>query len=82
MSDPGDHSGYTLADLQRIREEMEMSRRLYLIGREHKMRQLLGDDVYDFVQGGRVRPTPVQRAARTLSTIQDVMRQLIGEEDS
>lgn len=54
MSNP-EQRGYTLADLQRIREEMEMSRRLYQVAHEHRMRQLLGDDVYDFVRGGHGR---------------------------
>lgn len=43
--------GYTLADLQRVREEFDIGYRLYRIEREHKMRQLLGDDVYDFMTG-------------------------------
>lgn len=42
---------YTLADLQRMREEMEMSWRLYEVAREHRMRELIGDDVYDFMTG-------------------------------
>ena len=44
-------SGYTLADLQRMREEMEMSRRLYQVAREHRLRKLMGDEVYDFMAG-------------------------------
>ena len=48
-----ERKGYTLADLQRMREEMEMSRRLYMVAREHRLRQLLGDDVYDLMRGGQ-----------------------------
>ena len=43
--------GWPLSDLQRLREEMEIRRCLKAVAREHKMRQLLGDDVYDFMQG-------------------------------
>ncbi|MGW5519240.1 hypothetical protein [Nocardia africana] len=46
-----ERQGYTLADLQRMREEMEMSRRLYEVAREHRLRKLIGDDVYDFMTG-------------------------------
>lgn len=45
-------SAYTLSQLQRLREEMEMSFRLHQVAHEHNMRRLLGDDVYDFVRGG------------------------------
>ncbi|WP_227979954.1 hypothetical protein [Nocardia spumae] len=46
-----DGNGYTVADLQRMREEMEISARLHMVEQEHKMRQLLGDDVYRFMRG-------------------------------
>lgn len=54
--------GYTLADLQRMREEMEISARLARAAREHRMRQLLGDDVYDFVTAGPTRQVPSRPA--------------------
>ncbi|MGY4098064.1 hypothetical protein ACW2Q0_00630 [Nocardia sp. R16R-3T] len=44
-------NGYTLAQIQQLREELEISRRLYMVEREYRMRQLIGDDVYDFVRG-------------------------------
>lgn len=44
-------SGWTLADVQRFKEEIEMRRRLDAVAREHRMRKLLGDDVYDFMMG-------------------------------
>jgi hypothetical protein len=53
MPNPEQH-GWTLSDVQRFREESEMSRRLYQVAREHKMRKLLGNDVYDFVHGSRM----------------------------
>ncbi|HEY9417788.1 MAG TPA: hypothetical protein VIQ30_23765 [Pseudonocardia sp.] len=43
--------GWSLSDLQRLREEIEIRRRLDAIEHERKMRQLLGDDVYEFMQG-------------------------------
>ena len=47
-------AGWTWSDVERLREEWQMSARLAAVAREHRMRQLLGDDVYDFMMGTAV----------------------------
>lgn len=47
--------GYTLSDIQRMREEMEMGWRLAQVAREHQVRQLVGDDVFDAVSRSDLR---------------------------
>lgn len=51
MSNP-EQRGCTLSEIQQLREEWQIAERLDRIAHEHKMRQLLGDDVYDFMRGG------------------------------
>ncbi|WP_454199556.1 hypothetical protein [Nocardia sp. Marseille-Q1738] len=85
---------WTLSRLQRVREEMEIDGRLRAVEREHKMRNLLGDDVYDFVKateeaGGLqsflgepvndAQPDPVRRAHAAISAALDHVQEIIGE---
>ncbi|MFI7191453.1 hypothetical protein ACIBQ0_17100 [Nocardia nova] len=53
-----ERKGYTLADIQRMREEFEISSRLEQVAHEHRMQQLLGDDVYGFMRGDKTQGEP------------------------
>lgn len=44
--------GYTLADLQRMRGEMDMQWRFHQVEEENRLRKELGDTVYEFMQRG------------------------------
>ncbi|WP_433568132.1 hypothetical protein ACQP1O_43030 (plasmid) [Nocardia sp. CA-151230] len=71
--------GWTLSDLQRAREEWQVAARLERVAREHRMRQLLGDDVYEFMTGDplidRHRPG-LSPAARARAAISDMIAAL------
>jgi serine phosphatase RsbU (regulator of sigma subunit) len=47
--------GWTLSEIQGLREHMEMQSRFHLVEQEVKARRIIGDDVYDFVQRGGLR---------------------------
>jgi hypothetical protein len=47
--------GWTLSEIQELREHMEMQSRFHLVEQEVKARRILGDDVFEFVQRGGLR---------------------------
>lgn len=47
--------GWTLSELQQLRESMEMQSRFHLVEQEMEARHILGDDVFEFVQSGGLR---------------------------
>lgn len=73
-------SGYSLSDLQRIREEMEMFFRLHQVEREHRFRQIVGDDVADFIQATRIENHPMRRAMDQLREAQGLVDRITEEE--
>lgn len=82
-------NGYTLSDIQRMREEWDIAARLARVEREHRIRQLIGDDVYDFVQANPTLPlpapapveqSPVERAHAQIKRLNDFAQELLGEE--
>jgi archaeosine-15-forming tRNA-guanine transglycosylase len=73
-------TGYSLSDLQRMKEELEIGRRLQTIAREHRMREVLGDDVYDFVRADRpVQVDPVARAHEQIRRVHDFVQKLLPD---
>ncbi|WP_043737726.1 hypothetical protein [Nocardia asiatica] len=88
-------SGWTLSRIQQFREEVEIDSRLRAVEREHKMRKLLGDDVYGFVKateeaGGLeavlgepvedAQPDPVRRAHAAISAALEQVREILDQE--
>ncbi|MEV6432595.1 hypothetical protein [Nocardia sp. NPDC051463] len=50
--------GWTLSQIQGLREHIDIQARFYRIEHEHRMRQIIGDDVYEFMFGGGSSSTP------------------------
>jgi hypothetical protein len=48
--------GWTLPELQRLREHMDMQARFHAVEREERLRRIIGDDVFDFIQRGGSTP--------------------------
>jgi hypothetical protein len=46
-------TAWSLSDIQRLREEIDMQARFYAVEREVEERRVLGDDVYDFMTGSQ-----------------------------